>query len=41
MAQNRIPLVLEADLQGPDASWEKTDAQGGSGVDPQQVARNL
>ena len=35
MAQSRIPLVLEADLQGPDASWEKTDTEGGSGVDLQ------
>jgi hypothetical protein len=33
VAPGRIPLVLEADLQSADTSWEKTDAEGGSGVD--------
>jgi hypothetical protein len=33
MAQSWIPLVLEVDLQGPDARWQKTDAERDSGVD--------
>src|SRR5712692_6215277 len=33
LAQGRIPLVLEADLQGQEARRETTDVEGGSGID--------
>ena len=33
LAQRRIPLVLEADLQDPETCRETTDAEGSSGID--------
>jgi len=33
LAQGRIPLVLEADLQGQEARRKTTDVEGGSGID--------
>jgi hypothetical protein len=33
LAQDRIPFVLEADLQGQEAGRETTDVEGDSGID--------
>jgi len=33
LAPERIPFVLEADLQGLEARRETTDVEGGSGID--------
>jgi hypothetical protein len=41
VAPCRISIVLEADLQSPDASWEKTDTEGGSGSDFQDGCGEL